>query len=347
MGLNFKPEYRLIANSNDITQIISERLVTLRFTDEAGFQSDILEITLADNDQVKPIAVPPTGAELTLYLGYNGSSQKIGMFVCDELEISGYPSELVIRARSAQFDDSKNGKSNMQTQKTRAWAKDTKFGDVVKKIASEHGMKSVVSSVLTSILLPHTAQTDESDIHFLQRMARKFDAVAKAADGKIIVAKKGEGTTASGGNMPTVRLQPIDVIQFRMVKSKRETAGEVVAYYHAIKEAKRHEVRVGNGEPRHQLKMQYPTQAMALAAARSELDKRSRAKTTLSVTLPGRPDLVAEGRVVMSGFRPGVNGTWSITRAEHMLNNSGYVTTVEAEIPQDDGTSPSVNDVTD
>ncbi len=50
-----KPEYRPLANQNDITSKISNRLISLRYTDEAGMESDILEITLADHDSDNPI----------------------------------------------------------------------------------------------------------------------------------------------------------------------------------------------------------------------------------------------------------------------------------------------------
>lgn len=333
MGLNIRPTFRLYANSSEITQTIRDRLISLRFTDEVGVQSDILEIVLADHIAEQPIEIPPTGAELDLYLGYDDAAQKIGTFVCDEVEIAGYPGEVTIRARASQFDDSKGGKSNLQTQKTRSWPKDTKLGDVAKKIAKEHGMTSVVASTLANVLLPHMAQTDESDLHFLMRVARKFDAIAKAAGGKLIIARRGESRTASGANMPAVTLTPGDVSRFRVVQSKRETAGEVVAYWHDVNSAKRHEVKVGTGEPVTRLKMQYPTQEMALAAARSDLERRKRGKVTASLTLPGRPDLVAEGKLTLSGFRSGVDGVWSITRAEHILGAQGYTTTIEAEVP--------------
>lgn len=337
MGLTgkVKPEYRLTANQNDITGTISERLVSLRYTDEAGMESDVLEITLADHDPDNPIQLPPTGAELELFLGYDGNLERIGLFVCDEIEMSGWPGEMTIRARAAPFDLSKGGKSNLQSQKTRSWAKGTLLGNMVKKIAKEHGMAAAVMDTLAKIALPHIDQADESDLHFLGRVVKKYDGIVKPAAGKLILAKIGSAKTISGLSLPSVTLAPGDVSRFRVVMSKRETAGKVVAYWHAVKSAKRHEVKVGEGEPVKRLKMYYPTQEMALAAARSELDRRERRKVTVSVTLPGRTDLVAEGRMVLDGFRDGVDGEWSITRAEHTLDNSGFVTTVEAEQPND------------
>lgn len=335
MGL--KPDYRLLANSEDITATIRNRLVSLRYTDEAGMDSDVLEIVLADHDDKNPIQVPPTGAELELFLGYDGAAESIGLFVCDEVEIGGWPCEMIIRGRAAPFDKSKNGLEHLQTQKTRSWSSGTKLGDMVKKIATEHNMNPAVASALAQIALPHIDQADESDLHFLGRVAKRYDAVVKPAAGKLVLAKVGQAKTVGGQDLPTVALAPKDVSRFRVVMSKRETAGMVVAYWHAVKSAKRQEVKVGKGEPVTRLKMYYPTQEMALAAARSELDRRERRKVTVSITLPGRTDLVAEGRVVLSGFRDGVDGEWSITRAEHSLDSNGYTTTVEAEQPIPEG----------
>lgn len=337
MGLtaNVKPEYRLVANKSDITGMISERLVSLRYTDEAGLESDVLEIVLADHDPDNPIQVPPTGAELELFMGYDGKAERIGLFVCDEVEIAGWPGEMTIRARAAPFDTSKGGLANLQSQKTRSWAKGTLLGNMVKKIAKEHGMAAAVMETLAKVALPHIDQADESDLHFLGRVVKKYDGIVKPAAGKLILAKIGSAKTISGLSLPSVTLAPEDVSRFRMVVSKRETAGMVVAYWHAMKNAKRNEVKVGQGEPVKRLKMYYPTKEMALAAARSELDRRERRKVTVSITLPGRTDLVAEGRVILSGFRDGVDGEWSITRAEHSMDSSGFVTTVEAEQPND------------
>lgn len=348
MGLTqpVKPEYRLAANKTDITGKISERLVSLRYTDEAGMESDVLEIVLADHDPKNPIQVPPTGAELELSLGYDGAFDRIGLFVCDEIEMAGWPGEMTIRARAAPFDVSKGGLANLQTQKTRSWSKGTLLGDMVRKIAKEHGMAPAVMDTLAKIALPHIDQADESDLHFLGRVVKKYDGIVKPAAGKLVLAKIGSAKTISGLTLPTVTLGPDDVSRFRVVMSKRETAGMVVAYWHAVKNSRRNEVKVGSGEPVRRLKMYYPTKEMALAAARSELDRRERRKVTVSVTLPGRTDLVAEGRVILQGFRDGVDGEWSITRAEHSLDESGYTTTIEAELPND-GEVPDVEETAD
>lgn len=336
MGL--RPQYRVVANSRDITQAIAERLISLRCTDETGIQSDVLEIVLADNDPRKPIDVPASGAELELFIGYDGKLQRVGMFVFDELEMAGWPGEMVIRARAAIYDASKGGKSQLQTQKTRSWPKETKLGDMVSKMAKEHGLQPAISGSLAAIALPAIAQTDESDLHFLTRVAKRYDAMVKPAGGKLVVAKRGETKTLGGAPLPKITLKPQEVSRWRVVQSKRETAGQVVAYWHAVKQARRHSVQVGSGEPVTRLKMYYPTQEMALAAARAELDRRARANRTLSLTLPGRETLLAESPLTLIGFRDGVDGEWIITRVEHAFDSGGYVCNVEAETPNSNKT---------
>ena len=344
MGL--RPVYRLLANQTDITNTIRRRLISLRYTDEAGLDSDVLEIVLADNEPDHPIEIPPTGAELELFLGYDDMAERIGLFVADEVELSGWPGQMTIRARAAPFEKSKAGKINLQSQKTRDWDAGTTLGDVAKKIASEHGLIPAVAEELASVVLPHLAQIDESDINFLSRIIRRYDAAIKPAGGKLILAKVGEAKTVSGRDMPSVTLTPGDVSSWRVSIAKREKSGAVIAYWHETEAAKRHEVQVGEGEPITRLKMYYSSQALARAAAETELRKRERGTVSVSVTLPGRTDLIAEGRLILRGFRSGVDGEWSIKRAEHNLGSGGYTTSVEAETPNT-GDTPKVEDVAD
>ncbi len=336
MGLmtGIKPTWSIIADQVDVTKSISSRFISLTLTDAVGMESDLLEITLADNDPSAPLAVPPTGAELQLALGYDGINTPMGMFVCDEVEIAGWPGEMVIRARAATYEESKGGKSDLQTQKTRSWPKGTKLADMVSKIAKEHGMQAVVAAKLKSIILPHTDQADESDINLLVRMAKKYDAVIKPANGKLVLAKRGDSKSASGESLAVVALAPSDCTSFRMVLAKRETAGMVVAYWHAVKQSKRNEIKVGRGEPVRRIKQYYPTKEMALAAARSELSRRERGEQTLAVSCLGSPFIAAECLLSMTGFHPGVDGEWLISRVTHRVDAStGYSCDIEGEKP--------------
>lgn len=327
------PAFRMLANGGDITAKINDRLISLRLSDGVGLESDTLEITLADDEPADPIQMPETGAELELFLGYDIITQRMGLFICDEVELSGWPGTMTIRARAATYDKSKGGKTDLQTQKSRSWTKGTKFGDMIKKIADEHGMESAVSASMAKITLPHIDQSDESDLNLLLRMAKKYDGVVKPSGGKITVTKRGEGKTASGEELPTITLTATDCTAFRLTSQKRENAGTVVAYYQATKKASRFEVKVGEGEPVKRIGKYYQTQEMALDAAKAELSKRQRDQVTVSVSLPGDPSIAAECKLVLVGFRAGIDGEWLITKADHRLDDNGYSCDIEATKP--------------
>ena len=342
MGLisGIAPAWRIAANRADITATVAERFLRMSITDAMGVESDMLELVLSDTDPVRPVAIPPTGAELEAFLGYDGITSAMGLFVCDEVELAGWPGEMVIRARAAVYDKSKGGKTHLQTQKNRSWPAGTKLGDMVKKIADEHGMEAAVAASLAGIALPHTDQADESDLNLLLRLAKKYDAVVKPAGGKLVLAKRGESKSVSGVSLAPVNLHASDVSSWRMVLSKRETAGMVVAYWHAVKQSRRNEVKVGSGEPVRRIKQYYPTEEMALAAARAELARRERDQETISLTCTGAPWIAAECTLNLAGFRPGVDGAWLITRVVHRLTKGGgYECDIEAEKPNEEGTA--------
>lgn len=334
MGLTYgiTPGCRVIANGQDITSTIVGRFISLTLTDEVGMESDLLEIVLADTDPLNPVQVPPTGAELELAIGYDGIFQPMGMFVCDEIELAGWPGEMTIRARAAVYDKSKGGKSDLQTQKTRSWPDGTKLVDMAKKVASEHGMDPKVAQSLQGITLPHIDQADESDINLLIRVAKKYDAIVKPANGKLVIARRGESKSVSGEQLAPVLVDASDCTRWRMSLSKRETAGMVVAYWHKVKEAKRREVKVGKGEPVRRMRNAYPSEEMALAAARSELQRRERGQRTLALSTIGSPAIVAEAPLNAVGFRPDVDGEWLIKRVTHRIDAAaGYTCDIEAE----------------
>jgi len=333
---NIAPEFRVLANDQDVTAKLRERLKSMRLTDETGTTSDTTEISLSDHDPDNPIEVPPTGAELKVFIGYDNSARFMGLYICDEIELSGYPGEMAIRARAAPYDNSAGGKQNMQTQKTRSWPKGTTLGAMVNRISGEHGLKAAISSELAAIKLPHTDQSHESDMNLLLRMAKRYDAVAKPAGGSLVFVRRGDSRTASGKDLPRITFTPEDGNDYRVILSTRSDAASVVAYYRENRKASRREVAIGDGEPVIRLRMAYADRVSAEEAAKAEHRRRSRGTKTMTYTFPGRPEVGAECIAVMTGYRPDVDGEWLIKRVEHYIGSQGYKTTIECELANTD-----------
>ena len=82
------PAYRVLADDNDITTAIRHRLLSLRVTDEAGYQSDAVEIQL--DDRGNKIALLRKGVKLDIALGYEEIGlAAMGLFAVDEIELNG------------------------------------------------------------------------------------------------------------------------------------------------------------------------------------------------------------------------------------------------------------------
>ena len=62
--------FQIIANAQDMTDLLKDRLISLQLTDQAGLQSDECEIRLDDRDD--RIAFPRKGAQLRISLGWEG-----------------------------------------------------------------------------------------------------------------------------------------------------------------------------------------------------------------------------------------------------------------------------------
>ncbi|UTV26372.1 contractile injection system protein, VgrG/Pvc8 family [Photobacterium atrarenae] len=321
MGLDHRPDFSLSADGNDITAVIQRNLISLTLTDNAGSESDRLAIAVILPDTV---ATPKKGAVLRLGLGFNGELTDKGQFVVDEVTSSGPPRVVQIVANAAPMDNRKQPGS-LQTQKTRSFD-DLTLGDLVKSVASEHGLVPRISSELDSIKLTHVDQVSESDMNLLTRLAKRYGAVSKPANGYWLFLKEGEGKSASGKALTSITLQPHQVTTWQCRFSSRNDVRRVVATYHDLESGDTKEVSTGTGEPEFRIVFKYPNYEEAKAAVLARAKQVKSGSDTLDITLPARSSLmalVAEGHVTLDGFGDLEDGKWRLKTVEWSLSDSG------------------------
>lgn len=319
------PDFQIFADGVDVTGGLRDRLLRLTVTDEAGVDSDSVEIELDDRDNV--LALPRTGAGLAVWMGYRETGLALmGLFTVDEVTVEGPPWQLGITGRSADL------REDFKSQKTRHF-EDTTLGEVFGKIAGDHGLAPAIDPALASRKIAYAAQTEESDIHFMTRLARRFDALAKPANGRLVVVRHGDGRSGTGAALGAISLRPGDVTHVRLSLADRPRHGTVEADWYDDDEAERKTVTVERGDgPSMRLPHTYPSEEEAERAAEARGRELGRAEGSLTVELPGRTDIAAEMPVLMSGFRDGIDGAWTTVRAEHNLDSAGgYTVSFEAE----------------
>ncbi|SDP45938.1 hypothetical protein SAMN04488595_109193 [Ralstonia sp. 25mfcol4.1] len=352
------PVYRLRQGPKDITNRFAGRLISLTLTDNRGFEADQLDIELDDADGM--LALPDKGTMLSLGIGWadTGVVDK-GQYKVDELEHSGPPDRLTIRARSVDLS------GGMTTRKERSFRGQT-IGAIVGGIAAMNALASVVAPTLLGLVIDHIDQTGESDANFLTRLAKDHDAIATVKAGKLLFIKTGDAKSATGIKLPTVELTRASGDTHSFLIADRENYNGVKAYYQDARRAVKGEVVIdasnavkvvtkpaptkkrkkgqkktvadvmANPNPDNVkvLRHTYASKTNAERAARAEWQRIQRGVASFRMTLArGRPELFPELPAVVRGWKPQIDSTrWIITRVTHNLSDHGYTTTLELEV---------------
>lgn len=321
-AVNNIPDWRVTLDGVDLSDRIRPRLVSLTLSEKRGDEADQLDIVLSDHDGM--LAIPPEGAVLHLQLGWKqgrdvtpGLIDK-GSFKVDDVQHSGPPDQITIRARAADFT------SEIRNRRAHSW-KDTTLGAVLRDVAGRNGLTARIAPALASIALASISQSRESDIAFLRRLGRENDAVATIKDKHLIFSPKGAGQTTSGQALPTLTITRASGDGHNWQRQKRDGQEGVTASWRDKKAAKHKTVTVGKEDGAKKLRKVYPDEASAKRAAISERDRLKRAPATLDMRLAlGRADAMPEARVTVTGFKADIDGTtWLISEVSHRLDKSG------------------------
>lgn len=339
------PAYKVTIDGQDISARIKPRLISLNIVDNRGFESDTIDLTLDDTGG--QLALPRKGSTMQVWLGWQGEPLvDKGTYTIDELEHSGAPDQLSIRGKAADLRGSLN-KSREQSYHNQTLA------DILAIIAGRNQLQLSVDEHWGQELLPHTDQQNESDVAFISRLAKDFDAIATIKQGALLFIKAGLGKSASGKALPGVTITRQDGDSHRFSVADRDTYSGVVAYWQDNKSGKKQTVEVngaakaeeeknealsGSGDNVKTLRHVYASKRNAERAARAEWDKLQRGVAKFSITLAkGRPELFPELPTRVQGFKPQIDALpWILTQVTHSLSDSGYTNQLELEVKADE-----------
>ena len=333
MGLR-TPAFTVETGGGDVTSAVADRLVELRITLTSDRASDTLELELEDAGG--DLLAPSAERELRVSLGYRDSGlAPMGVYYHDESERQLVPRRLTIRATAADF----RRLSTLKAPRRRSWD-DISLADLVDTIAREHGYTGRVAPALGNTVIAHIDQTAESDLHLLRRLARQYDATAKAAGGYLIFAPRGRGRSAGTDQaLPVLEYAPggrgadaAEALSARHTARGRPRYGAVLASYQDVGTAELVHVRVGTGAPVYSIREPLPDRPQAVAAATARLSRFARQVEELEMSVPGNPALVSEAVLSLRGWPDSAGSRWTVLRAAHTLSKArGYVTDITAE----------------
>lgn len=310
----------LLDDGTDLAAKINPRFLDLRLTEKRGGAADELFLTLHNHDGL--LIAPRTGRMLSLALGWKRGGPSTGLvskgrFKVDEVEESGPPDVITIRARSADLA------GDYRKRRTQTW-RDTTVGAVLNSIAGRYGNAAQVHPDLAALAIAVIEQHGKSDMAFVMDLGSRFDALATWKDGRLIFMPVGSRTTATGKAIPTLTLTRRDGWSWRFTEADREKNDGAQAEWHDQDEGKRKKVSTG-GENLKKLKRVYASEAEAQQAAQAATAKGKRGAFTFDYEL-AEADLQIQpnARVRLAGWNARIDAIeWLVESVETSLGAGG------------------------
>lgn len=319
-----KPGYLIKIDDKVLDAEMSSRVSTISLSDEVGVVSD--QVTILFADPKEELVVPRLGVSLDLALGYKDNLVSMGRYTIDEVRVRPGTMEAVAKGF--------NSKSSIKELRTGTF-QSKKVGDIVSEIAARNSLTLRLSeSMREKEVSKLYMQRSESDLFTLSRLSKKFGASLKVEEARLLFLEKGEAKSASGINLDAIKISRQDCEDFSFevkgrddYKSVRvkilETKTGVIRkkIYKLSKEKK-------DSSPTFSIDRVFRSEKEAEEEAKAELKAKKFSETSISLTLPGRPDLRAESKVTLIGFRNEIDGEWTIEKSNHSLSDD-YKTTIE------------------
>jgi phage protein D len=319
------PAFRITIEDQDISTIVSDRLISITLTECRGDEADQLDITLDDSDG--QLALPRKGVRIGYMLGWRDVPLiDKGIFTVSGVEHSGTPDTITLRARSANLIDS------FKQQRDRSFH-DTTLGAVIEQIAAQNHLSTGISAPLRNLKIAHLDQTHESDAALLRRLGKKYDAVATVKNDKLLFIPINESRSASGKPLPAIAITRDLGDQHRYHQADDDAYSGVRAFWYDDNHGLRRSVVAGQAGNSKRLRTTYSTEADARTAASSEWQRIQRGVATFELALAlGDPAISPQSPVRVSGYKPQIDQTeWLAAKAIHSISSSGLTTRVEFE----------------
>jgi phage protein D len=316
-------------DGTDLADRIDPRLLELTLVEKRGGEADELSLTLHNHDG--QLRAPEEGRYIRLALGWvSGEDVGVGLidkgaFRVDEVEESGPPDKIQIRARSADFT------GPARQRRVKVW-KDTTLGAVLAAIAARSGLAAQVHPDLAGQSIATLEQHNKSDHALVQDLGARYDAVATWKNRQLLFMPIGSATTASGKAIPAITLTRQDGWAWSCRKADRGQYDGAEAQWHDPATGQRRTHKTG-GTNRKRLKRVYASEAEARQAATAEAKKRARGKRVFTYELAvADMQIQPNARASLAGWTTAIDAaSWLIESVETVMGANGLKQRIELQ----------------
>jgi hypothetical protein len=307
------PNFKLLANDKDVTDLLQKELISITFKDEANEQADELTIKVAAQ-----FARPQYEDELKLYLGYGTDLAYCGLFVVQTTTRESN-NTLSISATGVNF-------SNVLKEKRDITYEKISIKDICSQIANRNVLK--LKSDFDDVNILSIAQSSESDLHFLNRLAIDYNAIFNIKNGTLIFTHKIK-ENKKNEDLPAYTLSADEVASISIRHSNKTLYKSCKSIWHDTKENITKEIIVGVGEPVLINKGNFKNAAEAKLKAQAKLERAVQGLVTGNLSTAGK--IIFAGGILNIEDTLEDDGEYQIKSVDHNFSANGWQINLEFE----------------
>jgi phage protein D len=315
--------WKVFVDGQDRTDGMRPFLTGITVSDKDGTASDTCSLDFDDSGgQLK---LPKDGAKVQVYL------QGVAVFsgTVDSVRSSGSRgSGRTLKVTAKGFDAKGKAKEPQSHHMD-----DATLREFMDKAAAKAGLSMVIDPAFAEIKRNYWSADAASFLHMGQKLARELGATFKIRGDKAVLAKRGSGESAGGGAMPVIFGRvPGNVLSWDIAPlATRRTFKSGVSRYFDRASASFKSVSVDTAiegaDAINEVRSLAADeeQALGIAEGRKIDSKREGGEGTVELDLEVTAQ--AEAAFVLSGARPGVDGSYRIAGVTHKADRGGGSTT--------------------
>jgi len=303
MGLT--PKFRLIANNKDVTQHIDKNLISLNFHDESGTKADKIDIKVY-GDFIRP----KYKDKLKLYLGYKEKLEEFycGLFI---IQNTSWSKNNILTISATATDFSKN----LKVLKNREF-ETISIKQLIEKIAKDHNLDSKCD--FDDIYFPYIAQSNESDMAFLNRLAKDFNAIYSIKNNTIIFLRMDEKNTLN-----KVIIDSNECENLNIKNSNKTYYKSAILKYQDTKENKIKTIKIGSKEPIYNIQETFLDKKNLEQKVKAKLANLNKGIKSGSFKIYGKP-IYTGSKLNFLNLKDEDNITYQIDKISHTLDGNGW-----------------------
>lgn len=321
-----QPNFIVTYAGKNITSDVSSSLISITYTDHAEGESDEIEIVVEDSEGLWRSSWYPTkGEKIVLEIGYDNMLMPCGTFEVDEIELSGPPDTICIRALAAPI------KGKLRTKNSSAHEKKT-LKEIANTIAGKNGL--TVTGEIEDVRFDRVTQNRETDLGFLKRISYEFGHVFSVRDKQLIfttiykLEDAGPVSTIDRSDLASYSIRDKTASSFKKSEVKYSNPADK-----KVVEAEKDEddsKDITKGDTLF-MTTKAENKQQAEKKAKAALHRANSKQQGGSLTLEGSPLLVAGNNFELIGMGQ-LSGKFHIVRSRHRIDrSSGYTTDLEVK----------------